>query len=148
MAIDWDRIRTEYITGQISLRALAREHGCSREWLTELSRRQEWPAQRQAFRQKAVALILRQAEQETATALILRIGRLILARFLKALAQDGLSLSPRDAERWAHILLDLEAAGEGKPRTGAESLDHLSDADLDAIIRSAEEEEPARSDTP
>lgn len=69
--------------------------------------------------------------------MIYRVARLILERFLEAVEEGGLKLSPRDAERWARMLLELEEAGKGQV-TVIEHLDlsQLSDGELDAIIQS------------
>jgi len=76
-----------------------------------------------------------QEEAAEATALIFKVGRLILQRFLKAVQEEGLPLSPKDAERWARILLDLEEAGKGRVTVIERAdLSQLSDEQLDAII--------------
>lgn len=134
---DWESIRTEYVVGQLSLRALARKHGISRSQVGWHSRREGWVEQRQSFRGKAAVETQQRAQEEAAeaAALIFKVGRLILQRFLRAVQEEGLKLSPRDAERWARMLLDLEEAGKGRV-TVIERLDlsQLSDEDLDAII--------------
>ena len=136
---DWDQIRTQYVTGQVSYRELAKAHHVSLRELSRRGRAESWVQQRRDFRKK-VAIEGRQRAQEEAagaTALIYRVARLILERFLEAVEEGGLKLSPRDAERWARMLLELEEAGKGQV-TVIEHLDlsQLSDGELDAIIQS------------
>jgi len=135
---DWDQIRTQYVTGQVSYRDLAKQHKFSYRQVAEKGRTERWVEQRRDFRKRAAAegQQLVQEEAAEATALIFKVGRLILERFLKAVQEEGLKLSPRDAERWARILLELEEAGKGR-LTVIERVDlsQLSDEDLDAIIQ-------------
>jgi len=129
----------QYVTGQVSYRELAKAHHVSLRELSRRGRAESWVQQRRDFRKK-VAIEGRQRAQEEAagaTALIYRVARLILERFLEAVEEGGLKLSPRDAERWARMLLELEEAGKGQV-TVIEHLDlsQLSDGELDAIIQS------------
>jgi len=69
---------------------------------------------RQEFRAKTATEGYQKAHEEASevSALIFRIGKLILQRFLVALKEGGLNLTASDAERWAKILLALEQAGK------------------------------------
>ena len=111
--INWDQLRTEYVTGELSLRDLAKKYGISPRQVYEHSRGEGWVAQRKQFRSKtaAEAQKLAQAEAAEGAALIFKIAKLLLEKFYAALQADGIELSPHHAAQWAHILLALEEAG-------------------------------------
>jgi hypothetical protein len=60
--IDWDQIKTEYVTTDISLRALASKHKVSMRYLADHSRLDGWVEQRQNYRTS----VTRKAEQKIA----------------------------------------------------------------------------------
>ena len=137
---NWEQIRTEYVTAEISLRDLADKQGVARSQVFERSRREGWVTQRRAFRSRAGAKAEQEAEDEAveATALIYRVARVILERFLKAVEEEGLKLAPKDAAQWARILLELEDAGRGQTMIIERmDLSQLSDEQLDALIAGA-----------
>lgn len=47
---NWDTIRTEYLTGNVSLRALAKVHGCCYASISRVAARQRWSSRRAARR--------------------------------------------------------------------------------------------------
>jgi len=138
----WKDIASEYITGDLSLRALARQHGLSGRRVMERCRVENWVEQRRAWRDKTSAKIQQKSgekiseESSEIGALVFRIGKLILQRFLLALRDGGLKLSASDAERWAKILLEMETSSAEKSLTVRHHLDfsQLSDGELDRII--------------
>ena len=111
--LDWKRIENEYVTGQISYQVLADKYRVSKKQVERWGKSAGWVAKRRDFRVKTSAEGLQKAEAEAseASALIFRIGRLILERFLVALESEGIKLTAGDAERWAKVLLELERAG-------------------------------------
>ena len=112
--INWELLETEYVTGQISLRGLAEKHGVSERQIFERSKEYQWVNKRGNWRSRIAAESQQKAGEEASevSALIFRIGKLILQRFLVALKEGGLNLTASDAERWAKILLALEQAGK------------------------------------
>ena len=113
--LDWERIENEYVTGQVSYRDLADSYQVSKKQVERWGKFEGWVAKRRDFRARTSAEGLQKAEEEAgeASALIFRIGRLILERFLAALEGEGVKLTAADAERWAKVLLELEKAGRG-----------------------------------
>ena len=53
---NWNRIRTEYITGDIGLRKLAEKHGVPFRTLADRSRGEKWVEQKKAHRNKTVTM--------------------------------------------------------------------------------------------
>lgn len=49
MALDWEAIKTEYITTDISLSKLAKKHGCTKGQIGKTCAKQGWVAQRKQF---------------------------------------------------------------------------------------------------
>ena len=70
--MDWDAIRSEYLAGGISQRALAGKHGVSYGALRQRAARENWSAQRRG-REEA-------PEEEGDTAIALRIRRRLLMK--------------------------------------------------------------------
>jgi transposase-like protein len=110
---DWDEIRTAYVTGELSLRKLARQFGVSQAQVFQRAREEGWVRQREQFRSKSAADGQSRAAEEAseAAALIFKISRLLLEKFYRALQEDGIQLSPHHAAQWAQIMLALEQAG-------------------------------------
>lgn len=54
MLIDWEAIKTEYVTGSASLRSFAERYGITRQAVENRSRKEGWVAMRKAFRQESV----------------------------------------------------------------------------------------------
>lgn len=111
--LDWARIENEYVTGQCSYQDLANKYQVSKKQVERWGKSAGWVVKRRDFRAKTSAEGLQKAEAEAGevSALIFRIGRLILERFLVALQGEGIKLTATDAERWAKVLLELERAG-------------------------------------
>ena len=111
--LDWKRIENEYVTGQVSYQDLADRYQVSKKQVERWGKSAGWVAKRHDFRVKTSVQGLQKAEAEAseASALIFRIGRLILERFLAALESEGVKLTASDAEHWAKVLLELERAG-------------------------------------
>lgn len=128
--LDWKRIENQYVTGQCSYQHLADELGVSKKQVERWGKSAGWVAKRRDFRVKTSAQGLQKAEAEAteASALIFRIGRLILERFLVALEAEGVKLTAADAERWAKVLLELERAGREVRVVGVFGADELAQA--------------------
>ncbi|MBM4466494.1 MAG: hypothetical protein FJ014_13225 [Chloroflexi bacterium] len=111
--LDWLAIENEYVTGSVSYGDLAIAHGVSKKQVARYGRANDWVAKRQEFRSRTSTEGLQKAEAEAseASALVFRIGRLILERFLVALEEGGIRLTPADAEKWGKLLLEMERAG-------------------------------------
>ena len=73
--INWDAIKTEYITTHISLRDLAEKYGVSSSQVCVKSRTEKWVDQRESYRRKLTA----KATQKAATRESNRLAKLIAA---------------------------------------------------------------------
>lgn len=108
--VDWDKIRTAYVTGEMNLRELAKQFGVSQRQVFDHSRREGWPELREQYRSKTAAKSQEKISEieSTARALVAHAARRVLEKFLKALEDNGIELTPRDAEKWARVVLDME----------------------------------------
>lgn len=115
--VDWDAVRTAYITGQSSLAAIARQFGLSPSRVRSRAAAEKWTALREEFRRDVAERGREQAAREASegAALIFKIAKLLLEKFYRALQDDGIDLSPHHAATWAQILLALEQAGRAGP---------------------------------
>ena len=52
--IDWDAIKTEYVTGDLSIKALQKKHSLSRGDICKHSKEEEWVKAREKYRARAV----------------------------------------------------------------------------------------------
>jgi len=112
--VDWEKIEQEYITQGLSYRELAKKYGVSPRAVAHQAAKREWVRKREAYCNVISTVLQQSAIEETVeiSALIYRIGRLILERFLARLEAGGIALTPKDARQWAQILLALEQASQ------------------------------------
>ena len=61
-------IKAEYITGNLSLSALALQHGVKRSTLSDLARKEDWAGARQAYRTKVLRQITERCARADASA--------------------------------------------------------------------------------
>lgn len=60
--VNWEQIKTEYVTGDISYRKLAEKYGVSRATLQLRAKREEWFNQREKLRAKVMAKAIQKSE--------------------------------------------------------------------------------------
>jgi hypothetical protein len=100
---DWVQIRHEYVTsldgsGEITLEALSRKHGCSERHIRRLSAREGWPKLRAEWRAKTMARARAEAS-ETAAQRLMRHAKtmqVIQAKGIKAIQDENTMPSARD----------------------------------------------------
>lgn len=120
IGVDWKKIKTEYITTEISYRALAEKYSVSMSTLSKYAAKHNWPTQRQKHRDKVV------------TDAAARIGNREVNQLYKvAKASDRLSSYIAKVTRQTE---NLEREG-GKPDTKAIRDLTASLRDLTAVIR-------------
>ena len=108
---NWEEIRRAYVTGESSILEVARQFEVTVSQCYRHSADEGWVEAREDFRRRETARKASGKASEEASdlsALISRIGKLILQRFL--VREGGLTPTASDAERWAKILLELEEA--------------------------------------
>ena len=64
--VNWEKIKTEYITGDISQRKLAKEYGISVNVLAKRCASEKWVEARQKSREKVIAKAVQKAEAKQA----------------------------------------------------------------------------------
>lgn len=69
LAYNWSKIRTEYVSGKLSYKALADKHGVSLQQIAKVAKEQRWPEKRKAHREKVAAKALAKAEERQANEL-------------------------------------------------------------------------------
>lgn len=69
MAVDWQTIKTEYITGNISYRKLCQKHGVSYTTLSERALDEGWVKARERFRAKTLSKTLDKTSEREANRL-------------------------------------------------------------------------------
>lgn len=67
--IDWSAIKTEYITGTISLRKLANKHGVSTSMVMSRSAAEKWVEQRERYQRSVVAKTIEKTANKEANKL-------------------------------------------------------------------------------
>lgn len=79
MTADWDQIKTEYITTDISCRKLAEKHGVSESTLFKKCSKEQWEAARKQHGSKVEARILQKDINKRADAAVTRANALMEA---------------------------------------------------------------------
>ena len=112
--VNWEEIRRAYVMGELSIPEVAQQFGVTTSQAYQHCAAEKWVEERDEYRRETARKAKEKASEEASevSALIFRIGKLILQRFLVALKEGGLNLTASDAERWAKILLALEQAGK------------------------------------
>jgi len=134
---NWEEIRHAYVTGELSIPEVAQQFGVTTSQAYQHCAAEKWVEERDEYRRETARKAKEKASEEASevSALIFRIGKLILQRFLVALKEGGLTLTASDAERWAKILLALEQAGKAAEAPLVKiDVKTMTDAELDAII--------------
>ena len=108
--VDWGAIRTEYITGTVSLRWLAGKYGVCPGTVSRRAKREDWAGQRRSFVSGTQQRILeaegsRQTEraarlQETADTLLTRVSALLES-------PEASSLPPQSLRHISGVLKDI-----------------------------------------
>ena len=87
---NWDAIRTEYVTGEISLRQLAEKHEVATSTLIEHSTNEGWESERSQFRVKTAQKMQEKALEANVNALTQadQLADSIIARYLERLQRQ------------------------------------------------------------
>ena len=105
--VDWNLIRTEYISGDISYRKLAEKYGLSRRTVEDKAKVENWYKQKQAVRGKSVAKtveLLSDVEAEKALRII-DVADELLNRVYEQARED---LSPKEIRSLASALKTIK----------------------------------------
>ena len=107
MDINWDKVRTLYITTQMSLSELAKHEGLKFHTVTERSRKDGWVAARMAFRAEAAAQAVDLAVDNEAN----RLAKIISAANSMAAVIEAVYQDPEQFQR--HVVVDTIIDEEG-----------------------------------
>ena len=110
MDINWDAVRTLYVTTQLSLAEVARREGLKAHTVTERSRKDGWVAARMAFRAEAAAQAVDLAVDNEAN----RLAKIINAANSMASVIEAVYKDPEQFQR--HVVVDTitdEDGGKG-----------------------------------
>ncbi len=114
--IDWVKIRNEYVTGNISQRALVEQYGIARRGLETRCSREGWVAAREEYRKRVSALAEEKAAEKQAEGFAAYIdearGDFIrdhreIQKKIDETIHYGEAFSPRDLKNLSGLLADL-----------------------------------------
>lgn len=105
--IDWEAIKTEYVTGSDNLRSFAERYGITRQAVENRSRKEGWVAMRKAFRQEAVETAITEHVSVEAE----RLGKIITSAQKMADVLEGVFKDEKQFHR--HIVTDTFIGEDG-----------------------------------
>lgn len=114
---NWEKIKTEYITGDISQRKLAAKYGVSCSTLCKTAQAEKWTAEREEYRQKTV----RKAIQKTSEKQAENIKDILLTAAMMATTIDEAMKDPEQFRRY----IVTEGLGEGFTETSEKIFDRV-----------------------
>lgn len=127
--IDWNAIKTEYVTSNISIQKLAEKHGISAATVRKHSQPEKWAKERSKYGQKVVKTALARAGARDAR----RLQRLQHAGTRMCSELEKL-MKAANNELYTHVA--LEGEGEGRSSLVARKLEVVDDKKLLNITRS------------
>ena len=161
-------VEHQYVTTDVSLRALALEHGVSFSSLAAYARKEDWTGKRVAYKaalsRRTYEVMAAEAGDQRAVAHdeSVKIARATLAVYAEMLAQRKVMITPKDAMEAVRTLAMLLGGQEGATRddpvvingsaktVNADLLRRIADAArgqiaTDGILAGAAGEEPSRT---
>lgn len=124
--VDYDELEREYVTGDVSVRELARRYDMSNGSVSAQARRREWDAKRQSYRDS----VARRSYEKTADRFanqqvevndeIFKAMRATIYKYVEALQSNKIIPNTKDATMAAEVILRL--FGEPTERTEAHVL--------------------------
>ena len=94
--VNWEKIKTEYITGNISQAKLAKKHGVCSSTLKRTAGKEKWTAERDAYRTEVVKKASRKIGDEQAE----KIKEMLLTAAAMANVIDGALDDPKQFNRY------------------------------------------------
>ena len=127
--IDWNAIKTEYVTGNISTQRLAEKYGISVNTLRKRSTKESWSKERQKYGQKVVKTAVARAGARDARRLekLQRAGTRMCTELEKLM---------KDAKEQLYTHVAVEGEGEGMSSLVARNLGVIDDRKLLNISKS------------
>lgn len=104
---DWNALKTAYVTSQLSLTQLAKQHGLKPHIVQEHSRKEGWVAERAEFRAKATLKAVESAVDVEAD----RLGQIISAANNMAAVIQNIFVDAQQFHR--HLVTDTEIDEDG-----------------------------------
>ena len=90
MALDWDSIKTEYVTTDISLSKLAAKHGVTKGALGKKCSAEKWVEDRKRYKNRVLTKTIRKAEERDAARLdkLMRITSSLIDVAMRGIVDD------------------------------------------------------------
>lgn len=107
--VDWEKIQTEYVTGDISYRKLAEKYGVNKSTLGNVAAEQKWTKEREKFRTRTRKKAIQKASDKRANE---------IAKELRVAAQISTVLDKalKDPKQFNRYVL-TESVGDGITQT-------------------------------
>lgn len=117
---DWDKIRTEYISGDdhTTLEALCSMHGCSIDTIKRRSSKENWVDQRTQYRHRVATKTQQKAAAKEAEIRVrhMQIARAMQEKALRKLVTvDPSGLSMSELRHWIRDATEIERKAAGIP---------------------------------
>lgn len=130
--IDWNALQVEYVTGKISLKALAEKHGISENTLEKWSRKERWSDQRRKYRGKVAAkAVARAGARESRRLSSLQSSASKMCTQIEKLMKD--------AENQLYTHVAVVGTGDGCSEIEAVKLDVVDDRKLLNLTKAMKE---------
>ena len=116
MAIDWTKIRMEYLSTECTYRDLAKKYGIALSGIARKAKTDDWQSARETYRNKCETKIEQKTIEKTSetlaeyavrqTADLVKINELLIGKVFETMAY-GDAFSPRDLKSLSGMLADL-----------------------------------------
>lgn len=114
---DWEKIKTEYITGNISQRKLAGKYGVSVNVLERRAQNEKWTAEREKYRRKTAEKAVQKISEKQAEKIK---DQLMTAAMMATTIDDAVN----DPEQFKRYIV-TEGLGEGFTKTEEKIFDRI-----------------------
>ena len=116
---DWSLIKTDYVTGDLGYREIAKKYGVSMNTLAKRAGREGWPEERQKARNRIASKVQRKTETAVANKEAARVSRLLVIsdRLLDKLDQavDELDRAMVKRKKRTRTIQYTDPGAPGKP---------------------------------
>lgn len=134
MAVDWIKIKTEYISGQGSYRSLSKKYGVSESTLTRKAISEAWKAEREAQRSEIEAKTQQKAAEKISDSEseILAIKSRLTLTFYQQIEKRLQSVDEEDGQEFRRLVQNYKdmcdiSDADGKQQTAVEDLTALAE---------------------
>ena len=106
--MDWDKIKAEYITGNMSYRQLSEKYNISQSTMTKRAAKEQWQRDKQNNRKEMVAKTVEKINEEKLDNVgsLLQATQTALIKVIE-LIDEGVMSDPRDVKQITSALKDI-----------------------------------------